>query len=168
MQKHSLRANEWADVAMEKYLDTVYRLAYARTGNRMDAEDVTQNVMLKLLARNPSIESEAHLKHWLIRVTVNESIGLFRSAWRRLNVPLEEARVGNAMGKNANNALDAALSMLSPRLRVVIHLFYYEDMSTQEIADILGIRPEAVRERLHRARQKLKRQLEGEGGDVFV
>lgn len=46
--RDSLRANEWARLALDRYLDTVYRLAYARTRSRQDAEDVSQEVMLKL------------------------------------------------------------------------------------------------------------------------
>lgn len=168
MQNHSLRANEWADIATEKYLDMVYRLAWAKMGNKADAEDVTQNVMLRLISRAPEIESEEHLKHWLIRVTANESINLFRSAWHRLTLPLEEAAAGDMPEHKPNAELDEALSLLSPKYRVVVHLFYYEDMTAKEIADVLGVRPETVRERLYRARKKLKQQLVGKGGDVFV
>lgn len=167
MQNHSQRAYEWADIATKKYLDMVYRLAWTKMGNKADAEDVTQNVMLRLISRAPEIESEEHLKHWLIRVTANESVNLFRSAWRRLTLPLEETAAGDMPEHKTNAELDEALSLLSPKYRVVVHLFYYEDMTTKEIADVLGIRPDTVRERLHRARKKLK-QLMGKGGDVFV
>lgn len=57
-----------------------YRLAYAKLGNNADAEDVTQNVMFKLLSHGQEIQTEEPLKRWLIRVTANESVNLFRSA----------------------------------------------------------------------------------------
>ena len=168
MQNHSLRANEWVKIAVDKYLDMVYRLAYAKTGNKADAEDVSQTVFLQLLSRNPEIQSEEHLKHWLIRVTANESVSLFRSAWRRCTLPLEEQLLASTDANPENDILDAALASLSARHRVVVHLFYYEEMTAQEIAAVLGIRPETVRERLHRARKKLKQQMMGKGGNVFV
>lgn len=168
MQKHSLRANEWPTIAAQRYLDMVYRLAYAKTANRQDAEDITQNVMLKLVKHSHEIATETHLRHWLIRVTVNESVSLFRSAWRRLTLPMDAARIAECSCDTQNDELDAALSLLSDKLRVVIHLFYYEEMTTSEIAEALGIKPETVRERLHRARKKLKLQLTQRGGDVFV
>ena len=169
MQKHSLRANEWTRLALERYLDTVYRLAYARTRSRQDAEDVSQEVMLKLCRNADRIESESHLKHWLIRVTVNECANLFRSPWRRRTLPLEEGMLREADDAPApNDRLDAALEKLKPNQRTVIHLFYYEDMSTEEIARALGVRPAAVRERLHRARKKLKQLLAGKEADGNV
>ena len=169
MQKHSLRGNVWTRLALSQYLDTVYRLAYARTRSRQDAEDVSQEVMLKLCRSADRIESEAHLKHWLIRVTVNECANIFRSPWKRRFLPLEEgmlSEVGDAPAPN--DRLDAALEKLKPDQRTAIHLFYYEDMSTEEIARALGVKPTAVRERLHRARKKLKELLEGKEADGNV
>lgn len=155
-------SDDWIALATEKYLITVYRLAYARTRSRQDAEDVTQEVMLKLIAHASEIKSESHLKAWLIRVTVNQSISLFRSAWRRLTLPLNEQALHDVQSQ-AHSQLDDALRALSPKLRVVIHLYYYERMSVKEIADALQLHPEAVKSRLHRARKALKIELTEEG-----
>ena len=167
--RDSLRANEWTRLALDRYLDTVYRLAYARTRSRQDAEDVSQEVMLKLCRNADRIESESHLKHWLIRVTVNECANLYRSPWRKRTLPLEEGMLAEKSdAPESNDRLDAALEKLKPDQRTAIHLFYYEDMSTEEIARALGIRPTAVRERLHRARRKLKELLTGRRVDGNV
>lgn len=155
-------ADAWISLATEKYLLTVYRLAYARTRSHADAEDVTQEVMLKLIAHAAEIRSESHLKAWLIRVTVNQSISLFRSAWHRLTLPLEEQTLSAPSAENYAE-LDDALRTLRPNLRVVVHLFYYEHMSVAEIADALQLHPEAVKSRLHRARKALKIELTDEG-----
>ncbi len=164
MQKRSTRANDWTRLALESYLDTVYRLAFARTRSKQDAEDVAQEVMLKLCRHAGEIESEAHLKHWLIRVTVNECASLFRSPWRRRTQPLDESWLAaQPDAPESDDRLDAALEALNPDQRAAIHLFYYEDMSAEEIAGALGIRPATVRERLSRARRKLRKLLdEGE------
>lgn len=163
MSTPSSRADEWIALAMGKYLTTVYRLAYARTRSRQDAEDVTQEVMLKLVAHAAEIESERHLKAWLLRVTANQSISLFRSAWRRLTLPLNDAVLASQQLSPPHDQLDEALQALSRDLRTVIHLYYYEDMSTAEIAETLHIRPEAVRKRLSRARKLLQDRLSEEG-----
>ncbi len=165
MSEHSSRADEWISLAMERYLDMVYRLAHARMGNRQDAEDISQDVMLKLMKHADGIESETHLKAWLIRVTVNQSNNLFRSAWRRLTSPLEDWMPDASREDTPSCAvLDDALEKLTPNLRTVVHLFYYEELSVEEIAACLQIRPETVKVRLSRARKMLKKHLTNGGG----
>lgn len=75
--------NEQFTCLAERYLDTVFRVAYNYIGSRADAEDVTQNVFFKLLQLKRMYESDDHAKNWLIRVTVNECKNLFRSKWWR-------------------------------------------------------------------------------------
>lgn len=164
MYEHSSRADEWISLAMDRYLDMVYRLAYARTGFKQDAEDISQEVMLKLMKHASQIENESHLKAWLIRVTVNQSNSLFRSAWKRLMMPLEEGVLKEVETLEDDDCLDEALEKLSLNLRTVIHLYYYEEMSMQEIAESLGIRAETVKVRLSRARKILKQHLTEKGG----
>ena len=167
--RDSLRGNVWTRLALDRYLDMVYRLAYARTRSKQDAEDVSQEVMLKLCKSEEKIESETHLRHWLIRVTVNECTNLYRSPWRRRTLPLEEGMLPEKSDAPApNDRLDMALEALKPEQRDLIHLFYYEDMSAEEIARALHVKPTAVRERLHRARRKLKGLLEGRRMDSDV
>ena len=72
-----------------KYIDMVYRVAFGALKNREDAEDVTQEVLIKLYREKRDFESMEHVKRWLIRVTVNQSRKLFRSPWRRVE-PLED------------------------------------------------------------------------------
>lgn len=67
----------------EKYMDTVFRVAYGWLKNPDDANDVTQDVLIELYKTGKAFESDAHLKNWLIRVTVNRCKMLFRSPWRR-------------------------------------------------------------------------------------
>ena len=65
----------------EKYMDTVFRVAYGWLKNPDDANDVTQDVLIELYKTDKAFESDAHLKNWLIRVTVNRCKMLFRSPW---------------------------------------------------------------------------------------
>lgn len=140
-----------------RYRDTVYRLALARTGSTHNADDVLQDVFLRYVRSAPLFLDEEHRKAWLLRVTVNCCNSLMGSAWRRHTVPMDENM--GARPKEQSDLWDT-LQSLSPTLRTVIHLFYYEDRSVRDIAEILGISESAVKVRLHRARNKLRDLLE--------
>ena len=89
MESLSLRIDESIDEVVERYADMVYRLACAQTGRRDSADDVFQEVFLRLVRRNPTFASEEHRKAWLLRVTLNCCKKLGASAWRRHVVPVE-------------------------------------------------------------------------------
>lgn len=89
MESLSLRTDESIDEVVERYADMVYRLACAQTGRRDSADDVFQEVFLRLVRRNPTFASEEHRKAWLLRVTLNCCKKLGASAWRRHVVPVE-------------------------------------------------------------------------------
>lgn len=149
----------------EKYAPAVYRLAYAHGGNAADAEDVMQDVFLRLLTKAPVFRDDDHAKAWLLRVAVNRARDLLRAA-RRQNVPLEMAENVSAPEQPAGETLQAVLA-LPPKLRLVVHLFYYEELSVKEIAAALGISQGAVKARLSRARKQLRASLT-EGGEERV
>ena len=118
----------------EQYAGMLYRLAYARTGSRADAEDVMQTVMLKLFEYDKEFESEAHLKHWLLRVAVNESRRLLRSFWRSRAVPLDEQWDAPVSDDPAKRELFQAVMGLETKYRLTIYLYYYEGCSVKEVA----------------------------------
>ena len=90
MMERSQRTGDAVQEIMNTYSGMVYRLAYARTGNKPDADDVYQDVFFKLFRSNPQLDSEEHLKAWLIRTTTHTSVNLLRSAWRRYFQPMPE------------------------------------------------------------------------------
>ncbi|MBQ6336136.1 MAG: sigma-70 family RNA polymerase sigma factor [Ruminococcus sp.] len=141
------------EAAVRRYADTVYRLAYARTGSREDAEDVFQEVFLRYVRKKPTFKDEEHRKAWLIRVTVNCAKSLRGSFWNRRTEGLNENLVFDSV---KDYDLYYELMRLKPQEREVIHLFYYEDMTSKEIAQALGVTEAAVRTRLTRARKTLK------------
>lgn len=145
--------------AFEKYCDTVYRLALARTKNPFDAEDVTQTVFMKLCKNTAPFANEEHLKAWLLKVTVNTSKNLLTTAWKRLTEPLNENILGDTPEVDGTYP---AVMKLSEKYRTVIHLFYYEDYSCAQIAKILDTTEATVKTRLRRAREKLGELLKGE------
>ena len=144
------------------YGDMVYRLAYAQTRSRHDADDVFQEVFLRVVQRRPSFDSEAHEKAWLIRVTLNCLKSHWRAAWRRHDVPLDDRIPCPAPEERA---LDDALRRLSPKARAAVHLFYFEGYTAEEFARMGGEKPSAVRTRLTRARAQLRDLLKGENDD---
>lgn len=86
-----LREDAFLEDAMERYGDAVYRLALCRLGSRADAEDVYQDVFLRLLRDTTAFRDGEHLKAWLLRVTLHCCIDLRRSAWWKRTAPLEAA-----------------------------------------------------------------------------
>lgn len=159
--------NRRAEELLDKYAALVYRLAFARTRSREGAEDVFQEVFLRLVSKRPRLDSEEHEKAWFCRVTINCANSYWRNPFRRWTQPLEEMGELTAPPPEAGSALDACLDRLSPDLRVVIHLYYYEGYSTPEIAGLLKKSESAVRMRLMRARRQLRDYLE-KGGNPCV
>ena len=145
-----------------KYMPAVYKTALCSCRNFADAEDVVQETFCALLSSEHSFPDDESVKRWLLRVAVNKSRDLFRSVWIRKTVPLEEAADaadGSAAMSSQETDLFRALQQLPIKYRNVLHLFYYEEYSTREIAQILQISEGTVRTRLSRARKKLQQIL---------
>lgn len=90
MGNESLRTNDSVDEILDTYGRMVYRLAYARTKNRYDADDVMQEVFLRYIRSGKEFADEEHRRAWLIRATINCSKTLLSSAWFRKTSPLED------------------------------------------------------------------------------
>ena len=126
------------------YGDMLYRVAYHALKNRADAEDVTQTVLLKLYQQGDRFESEEHRKHWLLRVSVNESRKLLRSFWRRVSVPLDDWRELEAPEHGERAELLEAVMALDPKYRLAIYLYYYEGLTVAETAAAMRANPSTV------------------------
>ncbi len=143
---------------IRKYADMVYRMAFAYVRRHADADDIFQDVFLRYLKKHPQFENEEHEKRWFLKVTANCAKSYLTSAWMRYFVPLEE----DIFEEPEENRLSEALLHLPPKYRDVIHLYYYEGYKTEEIAEILGRKPDTVRKQLTRARELLKKILKEE------
>lgn len=142
---------------VEEYSDCIYRVSFARVKNVAYAQDIVQEVFLKLITSKPVFENEEHCKAWLIRVAINTTISLLRSPWMR-KITLEEKEIRGEMIEECS--LYDKILRLSAKERIVIHLYYYEEYSIDDIANILEVKPTTVKTRLHRARKHLKIFLE--------
>ena len=151
--------NQQYTCLVEKYIDTVFRIALNYTGSVSDAEDVTQNVFLALWRQKKPFEGDDHIRHWLIRVAVNESKKLLRSPWRR-HISFEEYLATQPEATLEDRDILRSVMALPRKYRLPIYLYYYEEYSTQEIADILKIPKGTVCTNLKRGRELLKLSLE--------
>ena len=145
--------------AARTYGDTVYRVALHALNNPHDAEDVMQNVLLKLYECKKEFESEEHMKHWLLRVAVNESRRVLRSLWRRNSVPLEERHDTAAPEDPVRAEMLEAVMALEPKYRLAVYLYYYEGLSVAETAAAMRANVSTVQTWLLRARERLRKEL---------
>lgn len=143
--------------------DMVYRLAYSLVKTRADADDIFQEVFLRYMQNAPAFQGAEHEKAWFLRVTMNCCKNFWKSPWTRRRVALEreEMEQGGLFceldGDSA--ALVDAVKQLSKKYRIVIHLFYYEELSIEEIAKLTNAKASTVRTRLTRARRQLRSLL---------
>lgn len=144
---------------LASYADVSYRVALSYCKNTYDAEDIVQNVLLKLVQGELHFEDDTHVRKWVVRVTVNECKSLWRSFWKKNISSLEEADEPMVFSSPEKSDLFYALQKLSPKYRIVIHLYYYEEYSIKEIAKLLHLKETTVQTQLMRARNFLKQQL---------
>ena len=141
------------------YLDCIYKVALNGCKNYSDAEDVVQNTFIKLLEKEDIFEDDDHARKWLIRVAVNECNSFWRSPWKRHTTSIEELKQEPVFSSPEKSDLYYAVRELPVKYRQIVHLYYFEDYSTKEIAQIMRLSETAVQTRLLRARQKLKEKL---------
>ncbi len=152
---------EDVEKALECHGNRVMSLAYSYLHSVEDAEDVLQETMVKLFQRTEKFNDEEHEKAWLLRVASNISKNMLRS--RKYIADTEDGTVPEDIltedMPEESIALYQAVSSLPEKYREVVHLYYYEDVSTYDIARILEKKESTVRSLLHRARGMLEKEL---------
>ena len=150
-----------------RYSQDLFNVAYGYTRCVQDAEDIVQNVFIKLLQYEKTFNTTNDEKYWLIRVTINESINFVKSSYKKKTVLNEEiVRLTSDQNKENNDKeiLKYFVDMLPEKYKVVVILYYYENMKTVEISNLLKISEVAIRKRLERAREILKKKMEAYNG----
>ena len=158
--------NAELELLYDKYSGSVYRLAVSYCKNTADAEDIVQEVFMKLFSADMDFPDERSEKAWIMTVTANKCRDMLRSLAYKCfhhSVALEDADL--IYETPQESAVYHAVMGLPPKYRIVIHLYYYEGYSTAETAKIIGISETAVQTRLYRGRNLLKKSL---GEDVCV
>lgn len=158
------------EIVAKKYLDSVYRVAINYSKNAQDAGDAVQNAFLKLLKTDMVFSDDEHIRRWLIKVTINEC----KSIWRKLSKhsvsSLDELTDNGyelpTVSQSEYNTIDRARELwdavmhLPAKYSIVVHLYYYEGYSVDEISKMAGISKSNVQIRLMRGRTMLKESLE--------
>ena len=155
-----MQSEQEFNLAVEQYLNMVYRIALNWFGSVHDAEDAAQEVMLRLWKNTSGFEGDAHLRHWLVRVTINVCKDLSRAPWRLHSVPLAQAPPQPCADEPEAQAVVEEILRLPKKYRVPLYLYHYEGYSGREISALLRANPSTIRTRLSRARELLKHQLE--------
>ena len=146
----------------DRYAAMLYRLALSELKNREDAEDAVQAVLKKYVLAPHLFFSREHEKAWMLRVTMNQCRDMLRRRQQRYAVPLDEA--ADVGVQDAHSEVLDVLEKLPEEYRVPLTLYYFEDCKVEEIARALGLGPSAVKMRLKRGREMMKKELEGESG----
>lgn len=147
------------EVLIEKYKNNIYAVAFNICKNKYDAEDVVQDTFIQYLSHKKDFQSEQHIRAWIIRVAINKAKNKNNLFFRRNSLPLEDYMETLTFESDESHELFEAVMKLPEKYRIVIHLFYYEDYSVQEIADILKITQTNVKVRLSRGRLSLRKTL---------
>jgi RNA polymerase sigma-70 factor (ECF subfamily) len=161
----------------------VFRLAYGITRNHADAEEVVQDVFLTILKKGDSFEGRSALSTWIYRVTANAALNKRRGKRHDVEVSLEEhlptfQADGHRRGERAylladwsqdpqratlagetRRVLERGLDALPPHYRAILVLRDVEDLSNEQVAEVVGESVASVKSRLHRARMALREQL---------
>lgn len=145
---------------LDRHGNRILRLAYSYVHNMEDSEEILQDVLMKLISVAPEFENKYHEKAWILRVTANLSKNKIEYNKLRDTDELNEELV--AEKKEDLSYIWEAVKSLPENYREVIHLFYEEGYSTDEIAEILSESGANIRTRLKRARAKLKKILREE------
>lgn len=153
---------------IDTYSDYLYRIAFIYTKDRLAAEEVVQDVFLNYYHRSEQFKGDASLKTYLVKMTMNRSYDYLRS-WKNKKHAFLEFFQGTTKGteqlyveQELRAEITAAVLTLPVKDREVLLLYYYEEMTVFEIADVLELAVSTVKSRLQRARMKLKPKLQME------
>lgn len=147
------------------YQDNLFAVAFNICKNAQDAEDVVQDTFIRYYTLKKEFDSRQHIRAWLIRVTINRAKNVNHTFWRRNKLSLEDYMETLSFETRESENLFETVMKLPEKYRIVIHLFYYEDYSVNEIADILKISESNVKVRLSRGRRLLREALKEEWKD---
>ena len=155
---------------MKTYGNDVVRIAFSYLKQKQLAEDVAQEVFIKCYEKMDTFRNDSSYKTWLIRITVNRCKDVMKSRYFK-NLFMMDYSISNYANSSLqlhdvekeDSGISQSIVKLPIKLREVIILFYYQDLTIDEISSLLKVKPNTVKTRLHRARIKLKESFEGGG-----
>ena len=150
---------------IERYQNNLFVAAFQICKNREDAEDIVQETFIQYHTSKKEFESEEHIRAWLLRVAINKAKNVNLTFWRRNKQPLEDYIETLEFETREDGELFETVLHLPEKYRMVIHLFYYEEYTVQEIAKLLKLSESNVKVRLSRGRKLLKDALKEDWED---
>lgn len=153
------------ETLMAKYKDNLFAVAFSVCKNGADADDVVQDTFIQYHTLNKQFDSEQHIRSWLIRVAINKAKNIHYSFWRRTSVPLKEYMETLTFETQEAETIFEEVMKLPEKYRIVIHLFYYEDYTIREMAEVLKVTENNIKVRLTRGRKLLRVALQEEWDD---
>ena len=170
-------------IIMARYNQRLYRLARGIVGRASEAEDVVQEAYVRAFRNLGTFRGDSALSTWLSRIVINEALGRLRKARREgraTALQAAEAEIiqfpGNAIDdpertmaqRQILHLVEAATDHLPASFRAVFVARVIEGLSIEETAELLGIRPETVKTRLHRARRMVRKEIDAQIGPVLM
>lgn len=148
------------------YYEMVHKIAYSKVLNKNDSNDICQSVFMKILENQEKLKSEEHIKWWLIRVTINCCKNYISSGWEKNTIYINDDLVG-VLESNVDDfsiednylvesEIYETVESLPEKYKTILKLFYFEDMSLEEISTITGVNTNTLKTRLRRSRDLLR------------
>lgn len=153
-----------AEDVIEQYSTMLFRLAMVRMKNKEDAQDIVQDAFLKLILyvkKGKQFNDDEHLKAWLLTVVINRGKSILNMIWNKKTEGIDDIKEMAAPEEKTDYAYEYVMR-LPEKYRIAINLFYYEQFTTEQIANVMGKKPATVRSYLHRGRDKLKEMMEAD------
>ncbi len=160
MMQKAIKSEEEIKELVDKYSSLIFRISYCILCNPEDAEDAVQETFLKYITKAPEFNGEEHRKAWLIKVAANISKNMLMFRLKRETVNIDDVK-NIGIGENDYATFELIMS-LPAKHKVVMTLYYVEGYRSAEIAEIIGISEEAVRKRIQKGRELLKKEFEKE------
>lgn len=143
---------------MDVYGGCLYRTACVMLGKPEDAQDILQETLIKYMEKAPAFKSEEHEKAWLLKVTGNLCRDFLRFNRRHRHLSLEQA--AEICAEQEDQEIIKEVILLPAKYKIVLLLFYVEGYQAKEIAHMIGITESAVKKRLQRGRELLRRRID--------
>mgnify|MGYP002074003496 CR=1 FL=1 len=158
----SSQRNEYFEEIYERYVNKVYRKCYSFVYNQEKAEDLTHDIFLKLIVKIGSFKETSKFSTWLYSITYNYCMDQIRTGKKRTEVGLpENVEISDdndgGLPDFQSDEINRSLQQMAADERAILQMKYQEDFSIKEIADTLNITESAVKMRLMRSKEKLKK-----------
>ena len=147
---------------VDTYQTSLLRMCYLNLQDIGLAEDAVQETFIKAYRALSSFRNESNLKTWLMKIAINTCHDMQRGSWwKHINRAVTLDRLNSASPSVSDDviSLNMEIAKLPMKLREVVLLYYYQNMTTEEIADALRIAPSTVSSRLKKAREKLRHAM---------